>query len=230
MICSRCGTEKTDFAEDLEFVVLDVEDYKRITPYTTGLPIGNQWEIEGWKVSEAGRYRSGVCADCAKAIAPMLKKKRLLLVGLGVFLLALSPISISLIDTIPTVGLIGGWFVFPAAGIITLITAFMLSKKGAAYDTCHRKAWTSGGGKALHASYGLLPRQKSIQMRFLIKDWEQLRPSYEDERRESGWSHFIITRHSTLSADQRPSKPQALEAFGAKHMGEIMDRYPHKKK
>lgn len=67
-------------------------------------------------------------------------------------------------------------------------------------------------------------------MRFLCADWEQIRSSYEDERKESGWSHFIITLHSTPSADRQPSKQQTLEAFRAKHMGEIMDGHPHKKR
>ena len=198
MKCSRCGTEKTEFSEDLEFVVLDVEDYKRITPYTTGWPTGNDWEIEGWKASEAGRYRSGVCADCAKALAPMLKKKRLRMVGLGLFILALSPISISMMDKIPLVGLIGGWFLFPFAGIITLIMAYQLNKKSVVLDGFHQKAWRSGGGKALHASYGLWPRQKGVQMRILVPDWEKVKAGHEEERRASGWSYIIITRHFTL--------------------------------
>lgn len=230
MKCSRCGNEKTDFAEDLEFVVLDVEDYKRILVLGTGWPVGVRWEIEGWKVSEAGRYRSGVCADCAKTIRAMLKKKRLRLAGLGLGFLVLSPLAISLTDKMPVVGLIGGWFVFPLAGAITLIMAYQLSKKSTAFDEYHRKAWEPGGGAKLHASYGLLPRQKGVQMRFLLKDWEQLRAPYEEERRESGWSHFITTIHSTPSADRQPPKQEILEAFKAKHMGEIMDRHPHKKR
>mgnify|MGYP001308213007 CR=1 FL=1 len=230
MECSRCGVEKTDFAEDLEFAVLDVEDYKRIYVLGTGWPSGFRWEIEGWKVREAGRYRSGVCADCAKALVPALRKKRLKMVGIGLSILALSPISISLIDKIPFVGLIGGWFVFPTAGLITLILAYQLNKKSAIHDTYHRKAWKSGGGKALHASYGMLPRQKDIQMRFLFPDWEKVKAEYEKERAESGWSHFISARHFTLAADDHPTTEQTLEYFKAKNMGEVMDRYPHKKK
>ena len=152
------------------------------------------------------------------------------MVGIGLLILALSPISIAMIDKIPVVGLIGGWFVFPAAGLITLILAYQLNKKSAIHDTYHRKAWRSGGGKALHASYGMFPRQQGVQMRFLVPDWEQLRSSYEKERTESGWSHFINTRHYTLAADDHPTKEQTLEYFKAKHMGEVMDRYPHKKK
>jgi hypothetical protein len=230
MKCSRCGLDKSEFAEDLEFVVLDVEDYKRVTPYTTGLPVGNQWEIEGWKASEAGRYRSAVCGDCEKALVPVLKKKRLKMVGLGLFILALSPISISMIDKVPVVGFFGGYFIFPIAGIAAFIMAYQLNKKTAVLDSFHRRAWTSGGGKTLHASYGLWPRQKGVQMRFLVPDWDKAKAGHEEERRASGWSHFIITRHSTLSADTCPTVPQTLETFGAKHMGEVMDRYPHKKK
>lgn len=229
MKCSRCGTEKTDFAEDLEFVVLDVEDYKRILPYTVGWPVGNTWEIEGWKVSEAGRYRSGVCADCAGALAPLLKKKRLWMAGLGLLLLALSPISITKMGSSP-VGLIGGWFVFPIAGLVTLIMAYQLNKKSVVLDGFHRKAWTSGGGKTLHASYGMWPRQKGVQMRMLVPDWERARAGHEAERRASSWSHFIITRRSTLGSDTQPTVAQTLETFGAKHMGEVMDAHPHKKK
>jgi hypothetical protein len=228
--CSRCGLEKSEFAEDLDFVVLDVEDYKRITALSTGWPSGAAWEIEGWRVSEAGRYRSAVCADCAMALAPMMKKRRLTLVGLGLFFLTLSPISIALIDKIPVVGFFGGWFLFPVAGIAALIMAHQLNKKSVVMDRLHRKAWRSGGGKVLHASYGMWPRQKGVQMRFLVPDWEKVRAGHEEERRASGWSHFIITRHSTLSADDRPTVPQTLESFGAKHMGEVMDAYPHKKK
>lgn len=230
MKCSRCGTDKTDFAEDLEFVVLDVEDYKRILPYTVGWPVGNTWEIEGWKVSEAGRYRSGVCADCAKALAPLLKKRRLGMVGLGLFILALSPISIAMIGKVPVIGFFGGYFIFPVAGIAAFIMAYQLNKRSVVLDGFHRKAWRSGGGKALHASYGMWPRQKGVQMRFLVPDWEKAKAGHEEERRASGWSHFIITRHSTLGSDAQPTVAQTLETFGAKHMGEVMDAHPHKKK
>lgn len=230
MKCSRCGNEKVDFAEHLEFVVLDVEDYKRILVMGVGWPSGGRWEIEGWKVGEAGRYRSGVCADCAKTIRLMLKKKRLGMSGLGLGFLLLSPLAISLTDKMPVVGLIGGWFVLPIAGLITLIMAYQLTKKSVAFDGYHREAGRSAGFMALHTSCGLLPRQKDVQMRFLCADWEQIRASYEDERKESGWSHFIITLHSTPSADRQPSKQQTLEAFRAKHMGEIMDGHPHKKR
>lgn len=228
MKCSRCKTEKNDFVEDLEFAVLDVEDYKRIYVLGVGWPAGVRWEIEGWKVSESGRYRSGVCADCAKTIRPMLKKKRLIMAGLGMGFLLLSPLAISLTDKMPVVGLIGGWLVFPVAGFITLILAYQLNKKSTAFDEYHRKAWESGEGRVLHSSSGIFPRQKDVQMRFVLKDWEQARASYEEERKESGWSHFIIALHSSLSADQQPSKQRTLEAFKAGHMGEIMDRHPHK--
>jgi hypothetical protein len=230
MKCSRCGIEKNELAEDLEFVVLDVEDYKRITPIGVGWPSGVRWEIEGWKVSETGRYRSAVCADCAKALIPILRKKRLAMVGAGLLSLALSPISISMMDKIPIIGFFGGWFVFPIAGFAAFIMAYQRHTKQVVFDGYHRKAWSAGGGQALHASYGLLPRQKDIQMRFLLSEWEQIRASYGEERAESGWSHFIIARHFTLSADDQPTKEQTLEYFEAKHMGEVMDRHPHKKR
>lgn len=227
MKCSRCGFERSDFAEDLEFAVLNVEDYKRVLVSMAGRPAGYQWEIEGWKLGEAGRYRSGICAACAKDIGPALKKKRLKTAGLGAVLLLLSPVALSLWSKMPAVGLIGGVFVFPIAGLITLIAAYQTTRKGAALDVYHRRAWESAGGGRLHASYGFLPRQKGLQMRFAVPDWDKVRAEYDDERRESGWSHFIQTRHFTLSSDDHPSKKEALEMFGAVHMGEIMDRYPH---
>jgi hypothetical protein len=220
--------EKSEFAEDLEFAVLDVEDYKRILALGTGWPSGVRWEVEGWKVNEVGRYRSGVCADCARAIRPMLRKKRLIMVAVGLGFFLLCPLSISQIDRMPVVGLIGGWFLFPCAGFISLILAYQLYKTSGALDGFHRKAWKSGGGKTLHASYGMLPRQKGVQMRYLLKDWASIRDSYEEERRASGWSHFIVKLQSTLAADSQPTRQQTLEAFGAGHMGEIMDRHPHK--
>jgi len=109
-----------------------------------------------------------------------------------------------------------------------LIMAYQVSKKSRAFDEYHRKAWESGGGKALHASYGCLPYQKGIHMRFVLSDWEQVRASYEKERQESGWSHFIVKLHNTLASEEQPSKQRTLEAFKAGHMGEIMGRYPHK--
>jgi hypothetical protein len=230
MKCSRCGTEKSDFAEDREFVVLDVEDYKRILVLGMGWPSGVRWEIEGWKVSKAGQYRSGICSDCAKEIRPVLKRKRLKMAGIGIGFLLLSPLSITMMDQIPVIGLIGGWFVFPVAGFAALIWAYQRNKESMSFDVYHRKLWEADRGKTLHASYGMYPRQRGVQMRLVLKDWEQFSATYEEEQSESGWSHFIITIHSSLTSDRQPSKQETLEWFKARHMGEIMDRYPHKEK
>lgn len=227
MKCSRCWSEKSDFAEDQEFAVLDIEDYKRICVLGIGRPMGVRWEIEGWKVKESGRYRSGVCTDCAKTIMHAAKRKRLLMTTVGLSFLVLSWFSISRMDTMPIVGLIGGWFAFPILGFIMLILAYQLNMQAVAFDVYHRKAWVANGGKTLLASYGVLPRQGGVRTRFVLENWEQIRASYEEERRESGWSHFLITLHANLIPDEHPSKQSTLERFKAAHMGEIMDQYPH---
>jgi hypothetical protein len=228
MKCSVCGNEKSDFAEDREFVVLDVEEYKRIVALGLGWPAGVRWEIEGWKLREAGRYRSGVCTDCAPSIQAATAAHRARLTAVGLFVLALSPVSFALWDKLPALGLIGGCFVFPIVGLCTLIGAYQTGRKGVAFDKYHRLAWEAGGGAKLHASYGFYPYQSGLGMRLTSADWEQVREAQDAERHASGWSRFVITRHVTMASDDHPSRADTLAAFKAGHMGEVMDSRPHK--
>lgn len=228
MKCSACGQEKADFAEDREFVVLDVEQYKRIVALGIGWPAGVRWEIEGWKLREAGRYRSGVCAQCAPSIGAAATQRRYRLLLLGLAVLALSPVSIALWDKLPALGLIGGCFVFPIVGLCTLIGAWQSTRKGAEFDTFHRRIWEAGGGLKLHASCGFYPYASGVGMRLAPADWEQVREAQDSERRASGWSRFIITRHVTMAPDDHPSPAETVAAFKAGHMGEVMDSREHK--
>jgi hypothetical protein len=229
MKCSCCETQKLDFAEDRQFVVLEIEDYKRISALGIGRPMGLRWEIEGWKVGEVGRYRSAICADCASTIGAGLSKKRLVMTATGLGFLVLSGLSIWMTDSMPVVALVGGWFIFPILGLATLVMAHQLGKQAVGFDVHHRRAWDIGKDRKLFASYGVLPRERGVLTRFLLEDWEKVQASYLDERRRSGWSHFIITLRSSLAADEQPSIERTLEAFKAAHMGEVMDQHPHTK-
>jgi hypothetical protein len=220
------------------------------------------WEIEGWKVSEAGRYRSGVCDACTKAISLKNRKRRRILASIGFFFLLFCPVCIYLLNSPPAIfrpamsnaveegptvqsvrnhalhhdysdwsgdakiALLIGFIPFTSIGACMLMYAYSL-KKAVAIDVYHRKVWEEANAKTLAPSWGILPRRKGLLGRFVLADWETLRSSYEQERLESGWSHFILKRSQAYSTVS-PAKQEALERFKAKHMGEIMDRFPHK--